>query len=138
MSKFDDLFDDFLNNNSNEKKDYSSEFMVNFFKKLSNLNNFDKEDIMKELDSSLGKPDEFENYEVNGVYFQKQIWNTKNGQVIKTVISDVPFNEVKTKVKKTRVPLEAQLEIAVKEENYELAAKLRDRITKREAKKSKK
>ena len=40
--------------------------------------------------------------------------------------------------KKTRVPLETQLELAVAEENFELAAKLRDRINKREAKKIKK
>ena len=138
MSKFDDLFNDFLNDKSNNKKDDSADMMANLFKKLSNLKNFDKEGMMKELDSSLGEPDEFENYEENGVYFQKQIWNTTHGQVIKTVISDVPFKEVKAETKKTRVPLETQLEVAVKEENYELAAKLRDRIAKRNEKKVKK
>ncbi len=135
MSKFDDLFDDFLNGKSNNKKDDSADMMANLFKKLSNLKNFDKEGMMKELDSSLGEPDEFKNYEENGVYFQKQIWNTKHGQVIKTVISDVPFKGSKTQTKKQRIPLEVQLEDAVKVENYELAAKLRDRIAKRDAKK---
>ena len=67
-----------------------------------------------------------------GIY-QKQIWNTKHGQVIKTVISDVPFKGTKSTTKKTRIPLEIQLETAVKEENYELAVKLRDRISKRNA-----
>ncbi len=138
MSKFDDLFDDFLNGKSNNKKDDSADMMANLFKKLSNLKNFDKEGMMKELDSSLGEPDEFKNYEENGVYFQKQIWNTKHGQVIKTVISDVPFKGSKTQTKKQRIPLEVQLEDAVKVENYELAAKLRDRIAKRDANKVKK
>jgi len=138
MSKFDDLFNDFLNESPNNKKDDSADMMSNLFKKLSNLNNFDKEGMMKELDSKLGEPDEFENYEENGVYYQKQIWNTTHGQVIKTLISDVPFKNKKTETKKTRVPLETQLEVAVKEENYELAAKLRDRITKRNEKKNKK
>jgi protein-arginine kinase activator protein McsA len=138
MSKFDDLFNDFLNDKSNNKKDDSADMMANLFKKLSNLKNFDKEGMMKELDSSLGEPDEFENYEENGVYFQKQIWNTKHGQVIKTVISDVPFKAPKTQIKKQRIALEVQLENAVKVENYELAAKLRDRIAKRDANKVKK
>lgn len=138
MSKFDDLFDEFLNGKSNNKKDDSADMMANLFKKLSNLKNFDKEGMMKELDSSLGEPDEFKNYEENGVYFQKQIWNTKHGQVIKTVISDVPFKPPKTQTKKQRIALEVQLENAVKVENYELAAKLRDRIAKRDANKVKK
>lgn len=138
MSKFDDLFNDFLNDKSNNKKDDSADIMANLFKKLSNLNSFDKEGMMKQLDSSLGEPDEFENYEKDGVYFQKQIWNTTHGKVIKTVISDEPFKVGKTETKKTRVPLETQLEDAVKEENYELAAKLRDRIAKRNEKKIKK
>ena len=140
MSKFDDLFNDFLNDKSNNKKDESADMMANLFKKISNLKNFDKEGMMKELDSSLGEPDTFENYEKDGVYFQKQIWNTAHGQVIKTVISDVPFKggkkETQKETKKTRIPLETQLDVAVKQENYELAAKLRDRIAKRESKKN--
>ena len=112
--------------------------MANLFKKLSNLNSFDKNGMMEELNESLGEPDEFKNFEENGVFFQKQIWNTKHGQVIKTIISDVPFAKQKSEAKKTRVPLEVQLVNAVKEENYELAAKLRDRIAKRNANKIKK
>ena len=133
MSKFDDLFNDFLNDKSNNNKDDNTNMMGDLFKNISNMKNFDKEGLMKELDKNLGEPDEIKSYEENGVFFQKQIWHTKHGQIIKTIISDVPF-----KKKKTRVPLENQLEIAVEEENYELAAKLRDRISKREAKKNKK
>ena len=132
MSKFDELFNDFMNDGSNNK-DESGDIMANLFKKLSNLNSFDKNGIMGELNESLGEPDEFKNFEKNGVFYQKQIWNTKHGQVIKTVISDVPFKETKPTTKKTRIPLEIQLETAVKEENYELAVKLRDRISKRNA-----
>ena len=86
----------------------------------------------------MGEPDKLENYEENGVYFQKQIWNTKHGQVIKTILSDVPFSKEKTERKKTRIPLEVQLETAIKEENYELAAKLRDKINKKNENKAKK
>ena len=138
MSKFDELFNDFMGEDSNKKRDDSADMMANLFKKLSNINNFDKNGLMKELDHSLGEPDKFENFEENGVYFQKQIWNTKHGQVIKTVISDIPFKGTKPVSKKTRTPLETQLETAVKEENYELAVKLRDRIAKRNENKIKK
>jgi protein-arginine kinase activator protein McsA len=137
MSKFDELFNDFMGDGANNK-DESSDIMANLFKKLSNLNSFDKNGMMEELNESLGEPDEFKNFEENGVFFQKQIWNTKHGQVIKTIISDVPFVKQKTETKKTRVSLEVQLLNAVKEENYELAAKLRDRIAKRNANKIKK
>jgi protein-arginine kinase activator protein McsA len=139
MSKFDELFNDFMNDGrNNNNKDESADIMANLFKKLSNLNNFDKNGMMEELNESLGEPDTFKNYEENGVFFQKQIWNTKHGQVIKTIVSDVPFAKEKNEVKKTRTPLEVQLLNAVKEENYELAAKLRDRIAKRNANKTKK
>lgn len=137
MSKFDELFNDFMGDEANNKNE-SSDIMANLFKKLSNLNSFDKNGVMEELNESLGEPDEFKNFEENGVFFQKQIWNTKHGQVIKTIISDVPFAKQKSEAKKTRVPLEVQLVNAVKEENYELAAKLRDRIAKRNANKIKK
>jgi len=139
MSKFDELFNDFMNDGrNNNNKDESPDIMANLFKKLSNLNSFDKNGMMEGLNESLGEPDFFKNYEENGVFFQKQIWNTKHGQVIKTIVSDVPFAKQKTEAKKTRVPLEVQLVNAVKEENYELAAKLRDRIAKRDANKTKK
>jgi hypothetical protein len=126
------------NNNNNNKNDIPADIMANLFKKLSNLNNLDENGIMEGLNESLGEPDGFKNYEENGVFFQKQIWNTKHGQVIKTIISDVPFVKQKIEAKKTRIPLEVQLLSAVKEENYELAAKLRDRIAKRNANKIKK
>lgn len=139
MSKFDELFNNFMNDGrNNNNKDESADIMANLFKKLSNLNSFDKNGMMEELNESLGEPDEFKNFEENGVFFQKQIWNTKHGQVIKTIVSDVPFAKEKNEVKKTRIPLEVQILNAVKEENYELAAKLRDRIAKRGANKIKK
>ena len=41
MSKFDELFNDFMGDGANNK-DESSDIMANLFKKLSNLNSFDK------------------------------------------------------------------------------------------------
>jgi hypothetical protein len=138
MDKFDDLFDDFMNNEENNKKDGNKNLFINLFDKWTDLNSLDKGLIIDGLNETLGEPDKLENYEENGVYFQKQIWNTEHGQVIKTILSDVPFSKQKSKKREVRIPLEVQLETAVKEENYELAVKLRDRINKRNANKTKK
>jgi hypothetical protein len=138
MDKFDDLFDDFMNNLGNNKKDKDKNLINDIFDKFSDLNSFDKDLIIDGLNETLGEPDKLENYEENGVYFQKQIWNTKHGQVIKTILSDVPFSKEKSRRREIKIPLEVQLETAVKEENYELAVKLRDRINKRNANKTKK
>ena len=138
MDKFDDLFDAFMNNGDNNKKDENKNLFNDIFDKWSDLNGLDKDLIIDGLNESLGEPDKLENYEENGVYFQKQTWNTKHGQVIKTILSDVPFNKEKSRKREFKIPLEVQLESAVKEENYELAAKLRDRISKRDKNKTKK
>jgi hypothetical protein len=138
MDKFDDLFDDFMNNLGGDKKDNDKNLINKIFDNFTDLNSFDKGLIIDGLNETLGEPDKLENYEENGVYFQKQIWNTKHGQVIKTILSDVPFSKEKSRRREIKIPLEVQLETAVKEENYELAVKLRDRINKRNANKTKK
>jgi hypothetical protein len=138
MDKFDDLFDAFMNNGGNNKKDENKNLFNDIFDKWSDLNALDKGLIIDGLNESLGEPDKLENYEENGVYYQKQTWNTKHGQVIKTILSDVPFNKEKSRKREIKIPLEVQLETAVKNEEYELAAKLRDRIYKRDKNKTKK
>lgn len=146
MSDFDSLFNDFMNDKSNNKKNEAENFMDKLFNKLNNNSDVSDRDLfdhikgLKNLASSLGEPDNVISYEEDGMYYQKMVWETEHGKVIKTVMSEVPFSEVKIKatVKKPRIPLEQQLETAVKEENYELAAKLRDRIAKRNANKVKK
>ena len=138
MDKFDDLFDAFMNNGDNNKKDENKNLFNDIFDKWADFNALDKDLIIDGLNETLGEPDKLENYEENGVYFQKQTWNTKHGQVIKTILSDVPFNKEKSRKREIKIPLEVQLESAVKEENYELAAKLRDRISRRDKNKIKK
>ena len=146
MSDFDSLFDDFMNDKSNNKKDDTDNLMDKILNKLSNKDAINDRDFIehikaiKNFDSSLGEPDKVISYEEDGIYYQKKVWETKHGKIIKTFISDVPFSETKNKqnTKKPRIPLEVQLENAVKEENYEAAAKLRDRIAKRDANKVKK
>jgi excinuclease UvrABC helicase subunit UvrB len=127
-----------MNNGDDNKKDENKNLFNDIFDKWSDLNGLDKDLIIDELNETLGEPDKLENYEENGVYYQKQTWNTKHGQVIKTILSDVPFNKEKSKKREIKIPLEVQLETAVKNEEYELAAKLRDRISKRDKNKTKK
>jgi hypothetical protein len=138
MDKFDDLFDAFMDNGGDNKKNENKNLLNNIFDKWVDLNALDKDLFIDELNETLGKPDKLENYEENGLYYQKQIWNTKHGQVIKTILSDVPLIKEKSKKREFKIPLEVQLEAAVKREEYELAAKLRDRIYKRDKNKTKK
>jgi len=116
---FDDLFREFFGGDDddfqsrNKKRD-------DLIKVLTNPFNFENE---KEIDNFLGEPDIIENYEDDGMYIKKIIWHTENGDVIKMLVSDVPFEE-----KETKLSLEEQLEEALAKEDYETAAKIRDEI----------
>ncbi|MDQ5930476.1 MAG: hypothetical protein QG594_2264 [Bacteroidota bacterium] len=122
MSEFNNLFDEFMLNSNN----------INKSNDLLKKNT--EGDFFKNINENLGEPYKIEFYDKDNIYYKKQYWKNDIGQIIKTIMSKTPFPE--SKVKKTRTPLEIQLGLAVKEENYELAVKLRDRIAKRDLKKT--
>jgi hypothetical protein len=159
-NKFNDLFNEFFEEGSNEKpkKNSDADKMTRLLKILSQSksNNPDIESI-KDIDSTLGEPDFVDYYEEDGFFYKKQIWITKMGRVVKKVMSDVPFRdehdepkffkEELDKIKNTKRsdrinelfnrpkvsrPLEELLEEAVSKEDYELAATLRDEIKRRD------
>lgn len=114
---FDDLFNEFFkNDNSNE----NNKKMEKLIKALTTP--FDVES-RKNIEETLGVPDEIENFENNGLFIRKQIWHTENGDVIKMLVSDIPFESEPKKLS-----LEEQLVEALDKEDYETAAKLRDEI----------
>jgi hypothetical protein len=159
-NKFNDLFNEFFEEGSNEKpkKNSDADKMTRLLNILSQSksNNPDIESI-KNIDNTLGEPDFVDYYEEDGFFYKKQIWITKMGRVVKKVMSDVPFrdehdepkffkeeldkikntkrsdriNELFNKPKVSR-PLEELLEEAVTKEDYELAATLRDEIKRRD------
>jgi hypothetical protein len=136
---FDDLFNEFFKPKSSF--DMFSSWMNEanqMFKMFQNpSNNSFNERLEDEMEKALGKPDEVIYYTEKGYYFQKSIWHTKEGDIIKTLMSDDPkfFGDdikyesfVKPKIK-PEVPtesLEVQLQKALDREDYEKAAEIRD------------
>jgi hypothetical protein len=114
---FDDLFNEFFKNNDLNEGNKKMEMLM---KALTTP--FDSES-RKNIDSTLGVPDEIQSFEENGLFIRKQIWHTENGDVIKMVVSDIPFESEPKKLS-----LEEQLKEALDKEDYETAAKLRDEI----------
>ena len=152
-NKFDDLFNEFFNENSNEKNTKKNNDVERISKILNILSTSKSEEnkdtnTIKNIDETLGEPDFIDYYEEDGFFYKKEIWITKMGRVIKKVMSDVPFKKEQSKflkekpivhrlkkdlkIKKPSIPLETLLEEAVSEEDYELAATLRDEIKRRD------
>ena len=161
-NKFNDLFNEFFEEGSNEKpkKNSDTEKMARLLKILSQskANEIPDIDAVKDIDSTLGEPDFVDYYEEDGFFYKKQIWITKMGRVVKKVMSDVPFRDEHDEPKffkeeldkinnnqrrrdrvnelfnkpKVSRPLEELLEEAVAKEDYELAATLRDEIKRRD------
>jgi excinuclease UvrABC helicase subunit UvrB len=86
------------------------------------------------FDQNLGEPDEIENFQDGDLFFERRIWNTPTGQIMKLLVSDDPSKFIKQtqtqKVNKKVVEktLEIQLQEAVEAEDFEKAAQIRDLI----------
>jgi hypothetical protein len=147
MGNFDDLFDSFLgknnedeneNNNlhNNEVDDRAKKIidMINSFKNITANGRYSGDELNKldsELDDKLGKPDKIVYTQDGDMYIEKRMWFKEHGVIIKRLIKDEPFDNQETEPELT---LEEQLSEAVKNEDYELAASLRDQIKKAKAK----
>ena len=111
-----DNFDEFFNkkNNNNEK-------LQKFIESLMNM----RESLKNDDESKLGEPKSVSRYEENGYTFEKTEWENEHGKIVKVEMVDTPFE---TSGIEKEIPLEKQLELAVAEERYEDAAKIRDEI----------
>ena len=143
MSTFDELFESFFGGdkpNKENKKNINkidkidkidNEFQSkskDFIDMLSNMkDNNEIEDIseMNREIEKLGKPDIIELYMEDEIYFKKSVWYTDMGDIIKTEISEKPFDMEGIL---DDDDLLTQLDNAVSDENYEKAAELRDKI----------
>ena len=134
---FDDLFNEFLKRNKETMGgDPMSAFKNEAKKLIDMIKNFESVDdvgdeLDKKMDFTLGKPDSVETYSDGIFFFEKRIWHTPNGDIIKVIASDNP-NKIKTQ--ETEKSLEEQLKYAISEENYEKAAEIRDKIKMLESK----
>lgn len=145
---FNELFDDFFKRNNINPNDEitgpikdEAKRMIDILSKITKFRNTDLndademeklekefEDMEKQFDDSLGKPDKTEFYDENGLFYEKRIWNTPHGKIEKIIISDDPSLISIPVPEKT---LQDKLNEAIESEDYELAAKVRDEISKR-------
>ena len=128
---FDDLFNEFFNRRKSFQQQNHADRMRDEIKKMMEmLNNFQNsenvsEEMEKQMDSSLGKPDRIETFSDGHLFFEKRIWNTPNGDIVKVVVSDRPFATNNSTSPKTK-SLQEQLDEAVANEDYLKAAEIRD------------
>jgi hypothetical protein len=132
MSKtFDELFDDFFKRHNIKPEDKiegpMKDDVMKIIDLLSTFNgsediNPDEEEL---FDEALGKPDKIEFYNDGNLFFEKRIWYTDKGTLVKLIVNDDPMIPVEPLIKKS---LEQQLTEAVDSEEFEKAAAIRDKI----------
>ncbi len=127
-NRFDDLFNEFFKNNKKNSFDDIHKKMFDF---LSNLNTDDNLEnlIDTNIGENLGKPDKIEFYNEGDMFFEKRIWHTKNGNFVKAIITDEPTLKTPSLPEKS---LQEKLDEAVKNEEFEKAAIIRDLMKKEE------
>lgn len=146
MKNFGDLFNQFFGGKRNKKKndDESTDFnkskdenMKKIFDIISSMEDVTGSNIGNDLDEKLGEPNKIEYYEEDGMYFEKKTWDVFGGEMVKVVMSDEPFDKILVEKEEITLSLQEQLEEAVKNEEYEIAANIRDAIKKEEKKQKK-
>ena len=139
MKTFDELFDGFFGKYRKSKKNKTvnpdepaNDDVKKIIDILSEFNG--EEDITSEeeqlFDDALGKPDKIEFYNEDDLFFEKRMWYTDKGTLVKLIIMDDPL--FKTAI--IEKPLTEQLNEAIENEDFEKAAKLRDKINQKKLK----
>jgi len=112
-------FEDFLNNLNGKSE--KNEEIKKFIEKMMNM----RESLDNNDESELGEPSSVSRFEKNGYTFEKTEWENEHGKIVKVEMVNTPFE---TSGIEKEIPLEKQLELAVAEERYEDATKIRDEI----------
>lgn len=97
----------------------------------------DIENINDVIYNELGEPDNVEDLTENGIVFRKLTWYRPDGNHVEVIVSGMDENQICNITNETSddlKSLEEQLEEAVKNEDYDLAIKLRDEINPKKVK----
>jgi hypothetical protein len=127
FNDFDDLFDDFFGKKSNDPLKGMRD-LINKLNDFSELN----DDTTNPYESELGEPNEVTEFEENGYKFKRSVWETEHGSIVKVEMIHSPLDTGFTPKTKKKISLEDRLAIAIEEERYEDAAKIRDEIKARD------
>jgi len=133
---FDDLFNEFFGKKNNKFEDRFSKMREEARKIIEMLGNIHEtngsidENIERMMDQNLGKPDEVVHFQDGEIFFEKRIWHTPTGDLVKIIVTDRPFSKEKPQHKPAKKvddkSLQQQLDEAIANEDYEKAAKIRD------------
>lgn len=128
---FNELFDEFFKRNKikptdkiNDSAKDDAKKMIDMLTKSKNVTNI-SEEVEKEIETELGKPDKIEFFNEGNVFFEKRIWYTPNGNIEKLIVTDEPTIKVTPAPEKS---LGDELQEAVANEQFEKAAAIRDEI----------
>lgn len=80
------------------------------------------------FEDSLGEPDIYDESNENGVIYEKKSWYIGEGMLSRTIIKPKTEEEIKKLDKNSLEYLEFKLQEAIDSEDYEKAAKYRDKI----------
>lgn len=116
------MFDNF--DESFNKGNENNENLQKFIKTLMNM----RESLKNDDESELGEPKLISRYEDGGYTFERTEWENEHGTIVKIEMVGSPLE---TSGIKKELPLQKQLELAVTEERYEDAARIRDEINKK-------
>lgn len=137
MKTFDELWNEFFDSKRSKKSKGDNPLKDDIKKLIQRLDDFNNSDandeIEKEIENTLGKPHKIEYYNEGHIFFEKRIWHTPTGDVVKIIASDDPslFGQPQLKQIEEKAPEKSakdKLDEAVASENYEAAAKYRDII----------
>jgi hypothetical protein len=148
MNEFDELYNQYFGNNKKKPMDVANDRINRIISLMNKLNSGGGFGGMSPDEEKLGEPTKTTTFERDGVTFEESTWETDYGTIVRiTTKEDIEFTP--DFFKKNNIPfgrnnrkeetikeltLEEQLNIAVKSENYEEAAKIRDLIEKKENK----
>jgi excinuclease UvrABC helicase subunit UvrB len=128
---FNDLFDEFFFKKNLSDSDFYKKININIKQLFDLLKNVKTNEIDGKTDMSLGEPDSVESYSDGFFFFEKKVWHTPNGDIIKITASDNTDN-----LHEPEKTLQEQLDEAINNENYEKAAQIRDLMNPPKKKKS--
>lgn len=108
--------------------------IIDVEKLIDRLNNFQEvnenqvENIENPHEKELGEPHAIERFEEDGYIYEKSIWHVDGGTVVKVRIISTPFDVEDYEFVESVLTLEQKLKMAIRDERYEDAALIRDKI----------
>lgn len=148
MNEFDELYNQYFGNNKKNLMGGVNDRLNSIINLMNKLNSGGGFGGLNPEEENLGEPTKTTTFERDGVKFEESTWETEFGTIVRITTKEdiaftpdffkqnnIPFGRPNRKEEPIKeLTLEEQLTIALKSENYEEAAKIRDLIVKKDNK----